>query len=56
MAKYFNEIVQDQSQVEKYNPYHGKDGKFTTGGGSKTTVPDKNSKGRSVNSSESVIP
>lgn len=30
-------------EIVKYNPYHGKDGKFTTGGNAKTTVPFKTS-------------
>ena len=42
MAKVFSEIRNGiDNKVEKYNPYHGKDGRFTTGGGSKTTVPYK---------------
>lgn len=28
-------------EIKKYNPYHGADGKFTSGGGSVTTVPGK---------------
>lgn len=41
MAKLFNDISKSDDRIEKYNPYHGSDGKFTSGGGSKTTVPYK---------------
>ena len=35
MAKTFNEI-------KKYNPYHGKDGKFTGSGAASSVSPDRN--------------
>ena len=34
--------------LTKYNPYHGKDGKFTSGGGAKTTVPDSHTSAKKI--------
>ena len=33
MAKLFNDISQSPDSIEKFNPYHGADGRFTTGSG-----------------------